>query len=278
MSEPGQAPAQPVKRDSFSDSGAEGSGTNTPTKGRTMTDGLLRFVQDGSVARPIAENQRRHPSNTEQPTSVVPPLAPLASVASAVAALPQSGRYSALSNPGSALSGAHGRDSAPLTAREASVIQPVPMATHYTSSAASIIQPRYAAGQEFACVTPRPYLPIAPPPYQAHYLPYPQHALPMNAAYVPGKSLGSAPAYGAAPIYPQQPLHPAASPYMYPQFAASNQLTTYPPGPIPPQPPFPGTGNQPTPHAGAFNSAHGQPASALRRGVHLNSATPRGFQ
>merc|ERR1719361_1412026 len=139
MSEPGQAQGQQLKRDSFSDSGAEGSGTNTPTKGRTMTDGLLRFVQDGSVARPIAENQRRHPSNTEQPTSVVPPLAPLASVASAVAALPQSGRYSALSNPGSALSGAHGRDSAPLTAREASVIQPVPMATHYTSSAASII-------------------------------------------------------------------------------------------------------------------------------------------
>ena len=42
------APVQ-AKRDSFSDSGAEGSGTNTPTRGRTMTEGLLRFVQDGSV-------------------------------------------------------------------------------------------------------------------------------------------------------------------------------------------------------------------------------------
>ena len=39
-----------AKRDSFSDSGAEGSGTNTPTRrGVTMTEGLLRFVQDGSV-------------------------------------------------------------------------------------------------------------------------------------------------------------------------------------------------------------------------------------
>ena len=147
MSEPGQAQAQQMKRDSFSDSGAEGSGTNTPTRGRTMTDGLLRFVQDGSVVRPIAESQKRHPSNTEQPIPIVPPI-PMASVAPAMAPLHQSGRFSALSNPGSCFSGVQGRDSAPLMAREASVIQPVPMPTHFTSSAASVIQPRYASGQE----------------------------------------------------------------------------------------------------------------------------------
>merc|ERR1719433_692316 len=39
------------KRDSFSDSGQD-SGTNTPTRGRTITEGLLRFVQDSSVSRP----------------------------------------------------------------------------------------------------------------------------------------------------------------------------------------------------------------------------------
>ena len=229
-----------------------------------MTDGLLRFVQDGSVVRPIAESQKRHPSNTEQPVSIVPPI-PIASVAPAMAPLHQSGRFSALSNPGSCFSGVQGRDSAPLMAREASVIQPVPMPTHYTSSAASVIQPRYAAGQEFTCVTPRPYLPIAPSPYQPHYLPYPHHGLPVNAGYVPGKSLGSAPAYGGAPLYPQPPLHPhpAAAPYMYPQFAGSSQLTTYPPGPIPPHQPFPGTSyasnlppNQPPP-ASSFQPVAG---------------------
>jgi len=50
------------KRDSFSDSGAEGSGHNTPTRGRTITEGLLRYVQDSSVARP----QQRY-SNVENP-------------------------------------------------------------------------------------------------------------------------------------------------------------------------------------------------------------------
>ncbi len=47
------------KRDSLSDSGAEGSGTNTPTRGRTVTDGLLRFVQDNSLAKPIPERKIR---------------------------------------------------------------------------------------------------------------------------------------------------------------------------------------------------------------------------
>lgn len=60
-------PSRPViieqhKRDSFSDSGAEGSGHNTPTRGRTITEGLLRYVQDSSVARP----QQRF-SNVENP-------------------------------------------------------------------------------------------------------------------------------------------------------------------------------------------------------------------
>ena len=239
-----------------------------------MTDGLLRFVQDGSVVRPIAESQKRHPSNTEQPSLIAPPIPMAASVTPAMAPLHQSGRFSALSNPGSCFSGVQGRDSAPLMAREASVIQPVPMPTHYTSSAASVIQPRYAAGQEFTCVTPRPYLPIAPSPYQPQYLPYPHHGLP--AGYVPGKSLGSAPAYGGAPIYPQPPLHPhpAASPYMYPQFAGSSQLTTYPPGPIPPHQPFPGTSyasNQPPP---AFRGSLREWSASYARPQH--SHAPRG--
>jgi len=60
-------PSRPVvmeqhKRDSFSDSGAEGSGHNTPTRGRTITEGLLRYVQDSSVARP----PQRY-SNVENP-------------------------------------------------------------------------------------------------------------------------------------------------------------------------------------------------------------------
>jgi len=60
-------PSRPVvieqhKRDSFSDSGAEGSGHNTPTRGRTITEGLLRYVQDSSVARP----QQRY-SNVDNP-------------------------------------------------------------------------------------------------------------------------------------------------------------------------------------------------------------------
>ena len=44
------------KRDSFSDSGQD-SGHNTPTRGRTITEGLLRFVQDSSVARPQLRQQ-----------------------------------------------------------------------------------------------------------------------------------------------------------------------------------------------------------------------------
>merc|ERR1719341_1193388 len=198
----------------------------------------------------------------------------MASVAPAMAPLHQSGRFSALSNPGSCFSGVQGRDSAPLMAREASVIQPVPMPTHYTSSAASVIQPRYAAGQEFTCVTPRPYLPIAPSPYQPHYLPYPHHGLPPG--YVPGKSLGSAPAYGGAPIYPQPPPHPhpAASPYMYPQFAGSSQLTTYPPGPIPPHQPFPTSNlppNQPPP-ASSFQPVAGSEQQHPGVGTVLSSS------
>ena len=69
-------PSRPVvmeqhKRDSFSDSGAEGSGHNTPTRGRTITEGLLRFVQDSSVARPPqrysnVENPAAHPSLQNQ--------------------------------------------------------------------------------------------------------------------------------------------------------------------------------------------------------------------
>ena len=51
---PGAENAQ--KRDSFSDSGQD-SGHNTPTRGRTITEGLLRFVQDSSVARPQLRQQ-----------------------------------------------------------------------------------------------------------------------------------------------------------------------------------------------------------------------------
>ena len=55
-----QQAALPVdKRDSLSDSGAEGSGTNTPTRGRTVTEGLLRFVQDSSLAKPLPERKVR---------------------------------------------------------------------------------------------------------------------------------------------------------------------------------------------------------------------------
>merc|ERR1719193_2794478 len=53
-----------TKRDSFSDSGAEGSGNNTPTRGRTYTEGLLRFVQDTS----LQQKPERKTSNIEQPT------------------------------------------------------------------------------------------------------------------------------------------------------------------------------------------------------------------
>lgn len=52
------------KRDSFSDSGAEGSGHNTPTRGRTFTEGLLRFVQDSSLQKPGPE---RRVSTVDQP-------------------------------------------------------------------------------------------------------------------------------------------------------------------------------------------------------------------
>ena len=51
---PGAENAQ--KRDSFSDSGQD-SGHNTPTRGRTITEGLLRFVQDSSVVRPQLRQQ-----------------------------------------------------------------------------------------------------------------------------------------------------------------------------------------------------------------------------
>ena len=49
-----------AKRDSFSDSGQD-SGHNTPTRGRTITEGLLRFVQDSSVARPQLRQQELAP-------------------------------------------------------------------------------------------------------------------------------------------------------------------------------------------------------------------------
>merc|ERR1719312_1545232 len=72
MSEPSRpAVLEQHKRDSFSDSGAEGSGHNTPTRGRTITEGLLRYVQDSSVARPPqrysnVENPAAHPSLQNQ--------------------------------------------------------------------------------------------------------------------------------------------------------------------------------------------------------------------
>ena len=50
-------PVELPKRDSFSDSGAEGSGHNTPTRGRTFTEGLLRFVQDSSLQKPVPERR-----------------------------------------------------------------------------------------------------------------------------------------------------------------------------------------------------------------------------
>jgi len=189
-----------AKRDSFSDSGAEGSGTNTPTRGRTMTEGLLRFVQDGSVVRPLAEAQKRQ-STVEQPAHPGPPAA----------GAPPSGRFSALSNPGSGLSGPAGR--------EASVIQPVP--GQYAG--AGVIQTRFGV-PEFG--VQRPYLPLAPSPFHPappHYMSYP---VPLPPGYAPGKSLGSAPPYGAPPVYPQ---HPAPAPYMY-QYQGSNQMTWPGPG------------------------------------------------
>ena len=57
-------PVEMHKRDSLSDSGAEGSGTNTPTRGRTFTEGLLRFVHDSNLQKPVPE---RRVSNIEQP-------------------------------------------------------------------------------------------------------------------------------------------------------------------------------------------------------------------
>merc|ERR1712142_237132 len=75
MSEPSRpAVMEQHKRDSFSDSGAEGSGHNTPTRGRTITEGLLRYVQDSSVARPPQrysniENPVGHPSLQPQTQS-----------------------------------------------------------------------------------------------------------------------------------------------------------------------------------------------------------------
>ena len=77
-------PVRPIpvglaKRDSLSDSGAEGSGANTPTRGRTYTEGLLRFVQDSSlqqkpggpaaVAAAAAVDPQRRVSNIEAPSS-----------------------------------------------------------------------------------------------------------------------------------------------------------------------------------------------------------------
>ena len=52
----GGAGAGQHKRDSCSDSGQD-SGHNTPTRGRTITEGLLRFVQDSSVPRPGPAHQ-----------------------------------------------------------------------------------------------------------------------------------------------------------------------------------------------------------------------------
>jgi len=64
QSEPIRAPPVELpKRDSFSDSGAEGSGHNTPTRGRTFTEGLLRYVHDSSLQKPVAE---RRVSSIEQ--------------------------------------------------------------------------------------------------------------------------------------------------------------------------------------------------------------------
>jgi len=58
-------PVELAKRDSLSDSGAEGSGTNTPTRGRTYTEGLLRFVQDSS----LQQKPERRVSNIDAPSS-----------------------------------------------------------------------------------------------------------------------------------------------------------------------------------------------------------------
>ena len=71
VSEPARPPVlDATKRDSFSDSGAEGSGHNTPTRGRTVTEGLLRFVQDSSVSRVVPQ----HPAQPSpaQPGSAFP--------------------------------------------------------------------------------------------------------------------------------------------------------------------------------------------------------------
>jgi hypothetical protein len=256
-----------AKRDSFSDSGAEGSGTNTPTRGRTMTEGLLRFVQDGSVVRP---------QTVRQPE---PPLLPVQAVQAAP--LHQSGRFSALSNPGSFLSGPPGRDSA--LGREASVIQPVPGPEAQYSQAPAAGQ-RYLAGQEYG-VTPRPFLPLAPSPFHPappHYLSYPQPVHPnyVHPNYVPGKSLGSVPPYGAAPVYPGQPaLHPPPSPYLYNQLASSSQASTFPPGPMAPQnfPPglAPASSFQPVAQGGP-QPPGGDTVAALRQPV-MSSGAAGGY-
>ena len=59
------------KRDSFSDSGQD-SGHNTPTRGRTITEGLLRFVQDSSVARPQLRQASLEISNLPLQPSAAP--------------------------------------------------------------------------------------------------------------------------------------------------------------------------------------------------------------
>jgi hypothetical protein len=104
-----------------------------------------------------------------------------------------------------------------------------PLQAQY-GSAASVIQPRYLPGPDYS-LPPRPFLPMAPSPFQPapHYLSYPNYS-----THVAGRSLGSASQYGASPSYPPSALQPhnAPSPFIYPQFAASGQLSTFPPGPL----------------------------------------------
>jgi hypothetical protein len=228
------------KRDSFSDSGAENSGCNTPTRGRTITEGLLRYVQDSSVARP----QQRY-SNVENPGGHLPPLHGQAHKTGSSFQTPglpqnppfhpQSLQHSLTQLPGSgyvpghpALQRQSGRESVPLAQGRDSV----PLVRDGRDSVPT--------GEPQACHVPviQAVAEQPQPPYPSviqQIASYPGHSYPGYAAQYQGTVTrgythpmpGSAPPYtGPAPPYPGQ------ANYVYSQFAGANPLQTFPPGPM----------------------------------------------